>query len=174
MQGPIMNYLLIGKLLKPKGLRGEIKAMFYADRLEDLKGFSRFFIQDKAAYKEIKIEKYKETESGLTVMVAGCDDRTKAEAIQAHEIFVEETEVPSIKKKNSYYIRDLTGMEVFEDGILTGTVDNVIEIANRMMLIIKFQGPKVMELAVPFDDEFVEKVDVKGRGLTLRNLSKLK
>lgn len=169
-----MSYLLIGRLLKPRGLRGEMRAMFYADRLEDLRGFSRFFIQDKNAYKEIRIEKFRENEGGLTVMVAGYDDRTKAETIQGRDIFVEENELPGIKKKNSFYIRDLVGMEVFESGAPAGKIENIFETANRMMLVVRLGEGKGMELAVPFDEEYVEKVDVAGKAMHLRNLAKLK
>lgn len=167
-----MNYLLIGRLLKPKGLRGDIKAMFYADRLEDLKGFSRFYIRDKASYKEIKIEKYIQNESGLTVRIAGCDDRTKAEMIQANDIFIIEDEVPAIKKKNSFYIKDLIGLEAYESGSLIGTVNNLFEVANRSLLVVAL--PDKGELVLPFDDEFVEQVDVPGKRVLLKNLEKLK
>lgn len=167
-----MNYLLIGRLLKPKGLRGELKAMFYADRIEDLKGFSRFYIRDKAGYKEIKIEKFIPGEGGLTVRVEGCDDRTKAEAIQSNDLFTDEAEIPVIKKKNSFYIKDLIGLEAFEGETLVGTVNNLMEVANRSLLVLSL--PEKGELVVPFDDEFVEKVDLPEKKIRLKDLDKLK
>ncbi|MGA2142066.1 MAG: PRC-barrel domain-containing protein, partial [Brevinematales bacterium] len=83
---------------------------------------------------------------------------------------VESAEVPELKG-NVFYIKDLYGLEVYENSALVGNIMNVIEIADRTMLIIKLANNR--ELAVPFNDKYVLEVDINNRKVDAKNLQEL-
>lgn len=168
-----MNFLLIGKLIKPYGLKGLIKAIFYVDSLKELKDYSHFYIKAKndiTGYQEIIFDKITDQQGHTIVHVAGCDDRNASELMGNREIFVSQEEVPELKK-NIFYIKDLYGMEVFEKSAVIGVITNVLMIANKAMLIIKL--PSNRELAVPFNDKYIGEVDIKNRIVNALNLEEL-
>ncbi len=168
-----MNALLIGKLIKPYGLKGLIKAIFYIDSLQELKDYSHFYIKtkiDDLNFQEIVFEKITEQMGHTIVKIGGCDDRNSSEMMSNREIFVDQEEIPELKG-NSFYIKDLYGTEVYEKSALIGKISNVLMIASKAMLIIKL--PNNRELAVPFSDKYIMEVDIKNKAITARNLEEL-
>lgn len=168
-----MNGLLIGKLLKPSGLKGYLRAAFYVNDLEDLEAFSAFYVKDKKApggFKTLHVEKVFEQSGGLAVIIEDCKDRTAAEALQGLEIFVNEEELPPAGK-NEFYIRDLMGIEVWMNGELFGTIDNIVEIANRTMLVLALPGDK--HLMAPFSGEYFGDVDLAAKRIEAFRLNEL-
>ena len=45
-----MDRLVIGEVLKPQGIRGELKVKTYTDAPEDVKAFGTVYIEDKPIY----------------------------------------------------------------------------------------------------------------------------
>jgi 16S rRNA processing protein RimM len=168
-----MDTLLIGKLIKPYGLKGLIKTAFYIDNLKELKDYSHFYIinkSDPSGYQEIVFENITGEIGQTIVKLGGIDDRNGSEMMSGKEIFVESAEVPELKG-NVFYIKDLYGLEVYENSALVGNIMNVIEIADRTMLIIKLANNR--ELAVPFNDKYVLEVDINNRKVDAKNLQEL-
>ncbi len=166
-----MNTLLIGKLIKPYGLKGLLKAIFYVDSLEELDNFSRFFIVNKkelSGFQEIVIEKISLLQGYTIVKIQGCSDRNGSELLANKEIFVDSEEIPALKK-GLYYIKDLFDADVFEKDVRAGKVNNVLLIANRTMLILKMQNGR--EIAVPFNDRYIDKVDIVKKIVYARDLA---
>ncbi len=165
-----MDYLSIGKLVKPYGLKGLIKTDFYIDDFKDLKSFSRFYIVNKienSGYKEIVFEKVTLMNGRFIVKVAGCSDRNEAELLRNREIFVDEAELPELKK-DVFYIKDLQDLEVYHKGTAIGKVSNVLFIANKTMLIVKLSNSR--EIVFPFESKYVEKVELKDKAVYAQNI----
>ena len=168
-----MNAILIGRLLKPFGLKGQIKAVFYVDDFKDLKGYSVFYKADKKSpegYSEIKFDNIYENLGNINLTVSGCSDRTAAEALRGIDIYVDGNELPALEK-DVYYIRDLEDCKVYENDKATGVVKNVFETAAKMYLQISLD--RHGEIAVPFTGRYVDKVDIKEKSITLRNIEEL-
>ncbi len=168
-----MNYLLIGRLIKPYGLKGKIKADFFVDSLDELDTFSKFYRKDikvNTNYREIKFDKIEAGENGIFISVSGCNDRTQADELKGVDIFVTESELP-VLKENDYYIKDLLELDVIDNGENIGKVNNIIEIANKNMLILKMSSGK--ELAVPFNNKYVDKVEIKEKRITVKMIEEL-
>jgi len=168
-----MNYLLIGRLIKPFGLKGLMKADFFVDSIEELNYFSKFYRKDnkvKTTYREINFDKLEIGENGIFVSVSGYNDRTQADELRGIEIFVDEMELP-VLSGNDYYIKDLMGLNVINKGEKAGEIYNIIEIGNKTIMIIKMNSGK--ELAVPFDNKYVKKVELNEKKITVKMIDEL-
>ena len=49
-----MNDLIVGEILKPQGIRGELKVKPFTDTAEDFRAFKRIFL-DGAEYKILSV-----------------------------------------------------------------------------------------------------------------------
>jgi 16S rRNA processing protein RimM len=169
-----MDTLLIGKLIKPYGLKGLIKTAFYIDDLKELDVYSHFYIRNKteaSGFQKIVFEKITGEIGSTIVKLEGIEDRNGSELMSGKEIFVDAAEVPELKGGRVFYMKDLFGLEVYENSALMGNIANVIEIADRTMLLVKL--PSSRELAVPFNDKYVLEVDIKNRKVIAQNLQEL-
>ena len=162
-----MDALLIGKLLKPHGLKGQIRGMFYIDDIKDLKSFTAFYFKDKknsSGFSEIFFDELLERDNGIVVKVKGCDDRSAADVLQGLEIYADSAEVPKLKK-GSYYIKDLIDCEVLMEGAPFAKVVNLIDITGRKMLVLRKDKT---DIAVPFSDEYIGEVNTVKRFVEAR------
>ncbi len=156
-----MGYLCIGKFLKPYGLKGQIKAVFYIDEVEDLESFSAFYVRDiKVAdgYRKVEIEFLSNRDNYFVLKIEGVSDRTLVEGLRNLEIYVDESELPALKG-NSYYLKDLIGLKVYYKGEELGKVINFLDVANQFILIMKLLNGK--DVAIPFRDKYFPEIILK-------------
>ncbi|MGC8765851.1 MAG: ribosome maturation factor RimM [Brevinematia bacterium] len=168
-----MNPLCIGKIIKPYGLKGFLKVIFYIDDKKELGAFKSFFIKDKneaTGYRKVKFVSISGEYKFFNVKIEGCNDRTQADTLRGLEIFVDESELPELNK-GLFYQKDLIGIDVLYNGSVFGKVANIIEVANRLILIVMMKNGK--ELAVPFSNQYVSDISLKEKRLIAVKLEDL-
>ncbi len=168
-----MNFLKIGILGKPHGLRGELRAEFYVDDLSDLDAFSAFYILDvksSGGYRKLAISEVYVQSGRFIVRLEGVVDRTEAEKYRQIELWVDEAELPDLSDDEFYY-RDLEQSKVFFDENVFGSVEAVLEIANRYQLLVLREDQK--KLLVPIADRYFESFDKEHRQIKVRNIEEL-
>lgn len=113
--------LTIGIVLKPQGIRGELKVKPYTDDAEDFKGLKRVFLGEEE-YRVLSVR----TGGGVVFLgLRGVPDRNAAELLRGKEIAIPREEAPE-PPEGSYYIADLLGSMIYaEDGELLGTLTDV-------------------------------------------------
>ena len=133
--------ILIGKIVAPQGIRGEIRVQSFANKPEDFKNFriicnkceSNKFHFVRAIKQDVVIAK-----------IDGVDDRNAAETLRGTELFVLRDDLPKLQD-NEYYQSDLIGFDVIRGGIKIGVVDcfqnygagDIIELDNGEMVSFK-------------------------------------
>lgn len=116
-----MKSLTVAKILKPQGIRGEIKVMTFTDSPSDLQSFVRVYIGGNP-YKVLKVRPQNGDCAFITL--SGIADRNAAETLRGFDVEVDRDEIPSLPE-GTYYIADVIGCKVVtqdgeELGIITG------------------------------------------------------
>lgn len=104
MQGTI----IIGEVLKPQGVRGEIKIKPYIDDFADIRNFKTLFI----AGKEYKVLACRTDPSAAYLALSGIADRDAAELLRGKEVEALRSEAPA-PAEGRYYIVDVIGCRVY-------------------------------------------------------------
>ena len=102
--------LLIGTVLKPQGIRGEIKVKYYTDGPADIKKFGRVFIGGA----EYKILSFRTDGEAVYLGLHGIADRNEAETLRGKEVYADRADAPP-PAAGTYYIVDLIGCKVLTD-----------------------------------------------------------
>ena len=100
--------LLIGTVLKPQGIRGELKIKYYTDAPEDVKKFGRVFIDGE----ERKILSFRTDKEAVYLGLYGIADRNAAEPLRGKDVYALRADAPA-PEKGTYYIVDLIGCKIF-------------------------------------------------------------
>lgn len=113
--------LTVAAVLKPQGIRGEIKAKVYLDCAEDMAGFKTLFIGG-TEYTVISVR----AAGGFAYLgLKGIADRNAAELLRGKDIEALRSECPELPD-GTYYIADLLGCKVqYENGEEVGEVASV-------------------------------------------------
>ena len=145
--------LIIGEVLKPQGIRGELKVKPFTDEAEDFHNFSRVFLVN-TEYKVISVR----TGAGLVFLgLKGVVDRNAAELLRGKQIVVPRAEAPA-PEQGRYYVADLLGCAVVtEEGETLGTLTDVRQAATDIYTL--HDGAR--EVMFPVADGVVTAVDIK-------------
>ncbi len=149
----------IGAVLKPQGIRGEIKVKVFLDSAEDLKNFRRVFVGGE----EFQIMSVRAQGEFAYVVLRGIADRNAAELLRGKDIEVYHGELPE-PPDGRYYIADLTGCEVVTaNGEAIGTVASVTPAKTDVYTLETPKG----EVSFAAAEGVIESVDVENKRITV-------
>lgn len=155
------DYLTIAIIVKPQGIRGEVKVLTMTDSPEDLRGFDRVYIGGNA-YKMLKVRP--QGDNCAFVTLSGIADRNAAEFLRGKEITVLRGDAPALPD-GTYYIADLIGCRVADDnGVEIGTVESVTPARTDIYEVVNKSGARVVFPAVK---GLILDVDLEKRTVTL-------
>lgn len=153
-----MDRLIIGEVLKPQGIRGELKVKTFTDFPEDVKAFGTVYIDDQP----YKILSFRVGNDGAAYMgLRGVPDRNAAELFRGKKIQGERDDAPALEE-GRYYIVDILGLSCeTETGETLGTVTDVQTYASDIYTVEK-AGKRILFPAVK---GVVKKVDLDAKKL---------
>ena len=149
-----MDRLIIGEVLKPQGIRGELKVKTFTDTPEDVKAFGTVYI-DNVSY---KILSFRVGVDGAAYMgLRGIPDRNAAELLRGKKLEGAREDAPELEE-GRYYIVDILGMTCeTEEGEVLGVVKDIRNLASDIYTIEKagknILFPAVKDVIVKYDLE---------------------
>jgi 16S rRNA processing protein RimM len=153
-----MDRLVIGEVLKPQGIRGELKVKTFTDAPEDVKAFGTVYI-DNTPY---KILSFRVGNDGAAYMgLRGIPYRNAAELFRGKKLEGERDDAPELEE-GRYYIVDIIGLSCeTETGEVLGIVKDVKSLSSDIYTIEK-AGKEILFPAVK---GVVKKVDLESQKL---------
>ncbi len=131
--------LVIGEILKPQGIRGELKAKPFTDDASVFKSIRRVFIGGT----EYQILTVRGGDGFVYLGLRGVPDRNAAELLRGKEIVIPRSEAPE-PPAGSYYIADLLGCEIVtREGERLGTLTQVRQAATDIYTL-EADGKEIM------------------------------
>ena len=119
-------YLMIGQIVKPQGVRGEVKVLPLTDDPERFCELAQVYL-DEGGQTLVKVESARTREGYAYVKLEGVDDRDQAERLRDTFLYVARADAAPLPE-GRYYIADLIGMQVVgQDGAELGTLSDVMQ-----------------------------------------------
>jgi 16S rRNA processing protein RimM len=159
-------YIEVARILKPHGLRGELKLQVFSDSDVQLARYQSFWLRNQnELLGEFHVERMRVANGGAILKLAGLDDRDGAEAYRGCAVMILRDQLPPAEA-DSYYIRDLMGMRVVcENGQELGILRDVIELpANDVFEVVGDRG----EILIPAISGVILSVLLDQRIITVR------
>lgn len=154
-----MESILIGEVLKPQGIKGEIKVYPITDNTERFRDLKEIYLSDGKTEKKIHVQGVRIDPKGIVFLtLEGIATREDAEKIRGFEVRLDRSEIPPLQDR--WYYFELEGMQVYENDILLGTLIRVQETGSNDIYIVR--GEKT-EFCVPALRTVVKKVDVQAK-----------
>ena len=156
----MQDYLRVGVLVKPHGVRGEMKVFPTTDdmkRFEDLIEKDVFF-DIKGNYEAHKIVSVKYFKQFAILQFEDITDMDMALKLKNIDVYVKREDAVELEE-GEYYIADLLGLSVYlEDGSLFGKLKDVMETGANDVYVISTKEHG--EVLVPVIDDCVKEVDL--------------
>lgn len=162
---PEDQFILVGIITKPHGLRGELKLNSFSRDSRAVLSCGRCVLVDSGGKLtgEMRIEKHRHQGKTEIIKFAGVEDRESAEEYNGKGVLVAQTDLPSLGD-NEYYWFQFIGLEVrTDDGKEIGRVHTLFNNgAHDIMVVRKGQ----QELFIPITSDVIQEHNSNGVVIT--------
>ncbi|WP_027186087.1 ribosome maturation factor RimM [Desulfovibrio inopinatus] len=158
------DYVVVGRVAKPHGIKGEFRIQSYADSPSFFSGVETIFFGsetrgahvDPKPYKLISARPHKEN---VLAVVEGINDRNDAERLRGFDVFVRAEELPLIDD-DEVYLHEIFGFDVInvQDNTRIGILNGVLEMPQQEVWSIGTDSGK--EVLFPANEETVVAIDL--------------
>ena len=168
---PEPRYLVVGRILRPHGIRGELRVAIITDYPERLGQHAYFYLASPDAPDAVQrypVEKLRWHRDALLLKLGNCDDRDQADELRGLlvQILIEDA-VPL--EEGEYYHFQLIGVRVeTESGEWLGQVVEVLETGANDVYVVR--GPWG-EVLLPAVDDVVIELDLELKRMVVHLLS---
>lgn len=148
--------LVIGKITSTHGVKGELKVQPLTDDVSRFQLLDQITLVVDGKEKSYPIQQVRFHKNMVLLTLEGITDRNQGEALRNHFIEVpREQGIPL--EEDRFYIVDLIGMDVAENGIVIGTLQDVLQHGAADLYVIK-EGDR--EWMLPATKENILHVDL--------------
>jgi 16S rRNA processing protein RimM len=159
-----LTSLEVGRVVKPHGLRGELKVRLHWPDSDGLRGARQVELVRGAERERHEVESARGSPGGALLKLAGVDTRDAAEEYRGASVWVARESLPRLEP-GEYYLADLIGFEVAAPDGVIGTVTSVRTHPTVDSLVIEDGAGRHLEQ--PLSDVWLEGVDVEARRVRL-------
>ena len=165
------DLILIGKVVKPHGLRGEVKIISFAESVDTYNNLDRIYLkQNDGSTKPLHIIKARKSKNLVILGLKEIADIESAEGIRGLELFLDRKDMEELPE-GEYYQNDLIGFSVFTDaGLDLGIVKDIMPTGSHDLIVVK-KGKT--EHIIPAIKDVLREVNLKERKLIIEPLEGL-
>lgn len=154
----------VGRVLRPQGLRGELRVEILSDFPDRLEGVERLYVGEPPV--ERRLLGWRRQGSGWVVRLADCTDRGQAEALRGSLLLLPEEEL-RVLPPDRFYVFRLIGLRVLaEDGRELGRLADVESAPAHDLWMVR--RPDGGTFAVPAVRAIVRRVDIPAGVIEIR------
>lgn len=162
---------LIGYILKPQGLKGEVKVESVTPYLERFNRLDRVFLQLKEKKQAYSIENVRVSDRFVYLKFAEINSRDDAELLRTAEVLIEEKDLIQ-PAQDEYFIHDLIGCQVIsENNDVIGVLSDVVQMSSNDVYVVK--NGEGIEILIPATKEIVKRVNVGQKQIIIHVLEGL-
>ena len=153
-----MEEIIIGKLGKTRGLKGELKIIPLTDFEGRFDGLTKIFVGGKL----MKVESVNHIGDEIFIKFEGVDNRESAKTLTNKFLTLPRSQAAPLDE-GEFYTFDIIGCEVFADEKNLGVVTAVLKTGSNDVFQVK--GDK--EILIPALKSVVKKIDVANKKIFL-------
>ena len=161
--------LVVGRILRPHGLRGELSVEVRTDDPGERFAAGSVLATDPAEAGPLTVEATRWHTGRLLVSFAGIENRTDAESLRGAWLTVDAAEILPSEDPDEFHDHQLTGLTVVTvSGELVGTVTDVLHPGQDLLAVTPAPGTsRRSEVLVPFVSAIAVEVDLAGSRLVI-------
>jgi len=164
------DLLAIGKVLKTRGLKGELKVASYAESPETYQRAGELYLLKGGNPLKLTLERVREQGRALLCKFKGFDRIEEAEGLVGATLYLRKQDLRPLPE-GEYYWYQLIGLEVWTDGgKRLGTIKGILNAGSQDIYVVN-RGKQ--EWVIPALPEVIRKVDIPGGRMVIHPIEGL-
>jgi 16S rRNA processing protein RimM len=151
---PEDEYLLIGKVGKPHGLRGDVKIICYSGQPDNILDYKELVLvkNDGALSSPLDITKARVQGKGAVVSLNGVESREQAEEIQGSGVLIAIDDLPAVEGDEFYWHQFIGKKLVDMAGNRIGSVSSLFSNGAQDILVVTADNGEIL---IPMTKEII-------------------
>jgi 16S rRNA processing protein RimM len=162
------QYLILGEVLRPHGVRGELRIRILTDYPERIVAGKTIYLGEDIEGKATpyQVEHLRTNKEFGLLKLRGIDDRDQADLLRQLLVLTELDDAVPLDE-GEFYLYEMIGLDVqTEDGESLGTLVEVLETGANDVYIIN--SPRYGEVLIPAIEQTILKTDIDAGVMTVR------
>ncbi|MEO6695528.1 MAG: ribosome maturation factor RimM [Ignavibacteria bacterium] len=162
------NFISIGKIVKPIGIKGNLKVIYFTDfperfnKLDKIKLFDEtkdeFVINKINNEFDFVISDVRLFDKYVNMRFEGYDNINISKELVPLVLMIHEND--RVKLTEGYYVYELTGLDVYDKDKFIGKVGKITNYGSGDLLSITENGKEIL---IPYKNEFVTNINIKSK-----------
>lgn len=154
------QYLQIGEIVKPQGIRGEVKLRAMSSNMDRYTQLETVYLKKDGQYEPYRVIKGRSYDGFAFLQLEGVTDRDQAEALRGAGVYVDRKHAIALGEDENF-VCELIGLTAVDtEGRRIGQLKDVLK-PNAICDVYAFDTPRG-EMMIPALKRVVRRVDVTG------------
>lgn len=154
----MLEYLIIGKIVKTHGIRGEVKVYPTTKDINRYDHLKWLYLDKTEQFTRYDVENVRYHKNMVILKLKGVDTREEAEKLVGGLLKVDRDHAIDLEE-DEYFIGDIIDLEVYNvNGVCMGKVTDVISTGSNDVYVVN--GPDG-EVLIPAIKQYVKQIDIK-------------
>ncbi len=155
--------IVIGRVVAPHGVRGDIRIMPLTEKPERFLDLRELLLEDGRTLTVINMRFHKRMLLAATKEITSMN---QAELLRGKKILINAEDLPKLEE-GSYYVGDLIGLPVFDDtGKELGTFKDAISTGSNDVYVIS--APNAKDILIPALKIYIKAIDITGGKIVVK------
>ena len=161
------EYLVIGKIVKPFGIKGEVKVFPITDSALRFKDLRYVFLQSGSRFNRFDVNSVRLANEFVLLKFTGLETRDTVENFRGEYLYIDRKNAVELEE-SSYYYYDLLGCKVKTiEGIMLGSVYDIQNAGSCDVYFVRAQNKDEKEVLIPAISQVVKNIDVINKEITV-------
>ena len=167
----MQEFLEVGQIVNTFGIKGFVKVNPFTDDINRFDELKKVYIENKSKKQEFEIEEVKYHKNMVLVKFKGIDKIEDAESLRNTYILIDRKDQRPLDK-DTYYIVDLLGSEVYTDeDQLLGKLEDIFNTGSNDIYVVKDKLGK--QILLPAIKDVIKEIDMENKKIVVHLLNGL-
>lgn len=153
------EFLTVGRIVKPRGIKGEVKMVVYTDVPEVLLDLDKIYLrQGGRSPWSVRLHDLRFHKGQALLLLEGIADRNEAELLRGADVLIPKKWMPPLTE-DEYYVHQILGLQVVTlEGECLGTIRDVLFTGANDVYVVR--GKRYGEVLIPAIADVIREVDL--------------
>ena len=161
------QYIVIAKIGKPHGLKGEFNFHLYSHDADDLNNIKNYFVKKDNNFILLSKVTFKIDEKRILAKIDGYNNIDDIKTLCNEDIYIKKEDLPQLNK-DEYFCIDLIGCQCYYQNKMLGVVKDVVNYGSSD--IFEVEKPDKKLIFIPFLYKNIIEINIEKKSIHFKNL----
>lgn len=153
------DFLIIGRIVRPFGMKGEVKLLPTTDHIDRFQGIDFVYLNRTGQYEKVEVENARIVKNAVILKLVNVATRDDAEKLRSSTVYIDREHAAPIDDSSHYYY-DILGCTVKTmQGDIIGKVFDIQNAGSCDVYCVRPQNSPDGEVLIPAVRDIVKNID---------------